>query len=635
LALTRLKGYGGKVLRVDLTHRTYRAEELDPSLAKAFIGGRGLNVYRLYWEVPPGVDPLGPENKLMIATGPLVGFPHGLGSRLNVTSRSPLTGLLGDSNAGTHFSEEMKFAGYDQIIIEGRSERPVYLYITESGVEFMDAEGLWGLTVSQTHEAIRHDLGDQRVQVGAVGPAAENLVKFAGVFFNVYRAAGRTGMGTVLASKNVKAIAVRGDGYIEAENVDELLKVIDEMLRRIYENPQYWPRRIMGTSRVLMAGQRLGFLPGRHFQDPVVDYAYDVSGERLAREYNVKVRACSAGCALPCARFFMIKRGPLAGLMGEGPEYEPLGGFTVRVGNRDLDRALKIILKVADYGMDAITTSEVIAWLMELRQRGEITDDEAGVKLEWGNPDTIEELVDMIAYRRGVGKVLAEGVKRASEILNKGKDIAFHVKGLEMIQADPRALKGYGLGFAVASRGADHLRSEPFVEVEDDPELGKKMFGEPEAAMRLGVKGKGKLINYFEDLNAIVDSFESCKNTAENMLILDFDMAARAYTAITGIHVTESEMRETGMRIVNIERAYLVREGVRRSHDRLPKRFLEEPLRSGPAKGHVIELDVMLDEYYDVRGWTRDGVPRRSALLRLGLKEVAMDLEARGVKLED
>ncbi|ADL19700.1 Tungsten-containing aldehyde:ferredoxin oxidoreductase [Acidilobus saccharovorans 345-15] len=633
--MTRLKGYGGKVLRVDLTHRTYRAEELDPSLAKAFIGGRGLNAYRLYWEVPPGVDPLGPENKLMIATGPLVGFPHGLGSRLNVTSRSPLTGLLGDSNAGTHFSEEMKFAGYDQIIIEGRSERPVYLYITESGVEFMDAEGLWGFTVSQTHEAIRHELGDQRVQVGAVGPAAENLVKFAGVFFNVYRAAGRTGMGTVLASKNVKAIAVRGDGYIEAENVDELIKVIDEMLRRIYENPQYWPRRIMGTSRVLMAGQRLGFLPGRHFQDPVVDYAYDVSGERLAREYNVKVRACSAGCALPCARFFMIKRGPLAGLMGEGPEYEPLGGFTVRVGNRDLDRALKIILKVADYGMDAITTSEVIAWLMELRQRGEITDEEAGVKLEWGNPDTIEELVDMIAYRRGIGKVLAEGVKRASEMLNRGKDIAFHVKGLEMIQADPRALKGYGLGFAVASRGADHLRSEPFVEVEDDPELGKKMFGEPEAAMRLGVKGKGKLINYFEDLNAIVDSFESCKNTAENMLILDFDMAARAYTAITGIHVTESEMREAGMRIVNIERAYLVREGVRRSHDRLPKRFLEEPLRSGPAKGHVIELDVMLDEYYDVRGWTRDGVPRRSTLLRLGLKEVAMDLEARGIKLED
>ena len=630
-----IKGYGGKVLRVDLTRRTYRVEELSPSLARAFIGGRGLNAYRLYWEVPPGVDPLSPENKLMIATGPLVGFPHGLGSRLNVTSRSPLTGLLGDSNAGTHFSEEMKFAGYDQIIIEGRSDRPVYLYITESGVEFMDAEGLWGLTVSRTHEEIRRELGDRRVQIGAVGPAAENLVKFAGVMFNVYRAAGRTGMGTVLASKNVKAVAVRGDGYIEAADLDKLMKVIDEMLRRIYENPQYWPRRIMGTSRVLMAGQRLGFLPGRHFQDPVVDYAYDVSGERLAREYNVKVRACSAGCALPCARFFVVKRGPLAGLMGEGPEYEPLGGFTVRVGNRNLDRALKVILKVSDYGMDAITTSEVISWLFELRQRSEISDDEVGLKLEWGNMDSVEQLVDMIAYRRGIGKVLAEGVKRASELLGKGKDIAFHVKGLEMIQADPRALKGYGLGFAVASRGADHLRSEPFVEVEDDPELGKKMFGEPEAAMRLGVRGKGKLINYFEDLNAIVDSFESCKNTAENMLILDFETAAEAYTAITGFHVTAQDMRDAGARIVNIERAFLVREGVRRKDDRLPRRFLEEPLKSGPAKGHVHELDVMLDEYYDVRGWTRDGVPKRSTLLRLGLDEVAKDLEARGVRVSD
>ena len=633
--MTRLKGYGGRVLRVDLTHRTYRAEELDESLARAFLGGRGLNVYRLYWEVPPGVNPLGPENKLMIATGPMVGFPHGLGSRVNVTARSPLTGLLGDSNAGTHFSEEMKFAGYDQIVVEGRSDRPVYLYVTESGVEFMDAEGLWGLRVSEAHEAIRRELKDHRVQVAVVGPAAENLVKFAGVFFNVYRAAGRTGMGAVLASKGVKAIAVRGDGYVEAAKPDKLLEVMDEILRRIYENPQYWPRRIMGTSRILMAGNRLGFLPGRHFQDPVVDYAYDVSGERLAREYNVKVRACSAGCALPCARFFVVKKGPLAGLMGEGPEYEPLGGFTVRVGNRDLDRALKIILKVSDYGMDAITTSEVIAWLMELRQRGEVSDEEVGLRLEWGDPEAIEQLVDMIAYRKGIGNVLAEGVKRASEILGKGQDIAFHVKGLEMIQADPRALKGYGLGFAVASRGADHLRSEPFVEVEDDPELGRRMFGEPEAAMRLGVRGKGKLVAFFEDLNAVVDSMEVCKNTAENMLVLDFDTAARAYSAITGFDVTPSEMRLTGERIVNIERAYLVREGVRREHDRLPRRFLEEPLRDGPAKGHVHELETMLDEYYSVRGWSRDGVPTKSKLASLGLHEVVQDLELRGLSLPD
>ena len=628
-----LKGYGGRILRIDLSRTSYRFEELPEGLARSFIGGRGLNAYRLYWEVPPGVDPLGPENKLMIATGPLAGLPHGLGSRLNVTARSPLTGLLGDSNAGTHFSDEMRYAGIDQIVLEGRSDRPVYLYITDSWVEFRDAEGLVGMTVSQAHEAIRREIGDPRVQVAAVGPAAEHLVKFAGLFFGVYRAAGRTGMGAVLASKRVKAIAIRGDGYVEAARPEELIRVFEEITLRIYSNPQYWPRRVMGTSRILMSGQRLGFLPGRHFQEPTVDYAYFVSGERLSQRYNVKVRACSAGCALPCARFYVVKAGPLAGLFGEGPEYEPLAGFTVRIGNKDLERGLKMARLVSDLGMDAITTSEVISWLMELRQRGEINDEEIGLRLEWGDAEAVEALIRMIAYREGIGNILAEGVKRASEIIGKGKDIAFHVKGLEMIQADPRALKGYGLGFAVASRGADHLRSEPFVEVEDDPELGKAMFGEPEATLRLGVRGKGKLVAFFEDLNAIVDSMEVCKNTAENMLVLDFETAARAYSALTGIEVTAGQMREAGERIVNVERAYLVREGVRRKDDMLPPRFLREPLPSGPAKGHVVELDVMLDEYYAVRGWTADGVPRLETLLRLGLSDVASDLESRNLPL--
>ena len=591
-------------------------------------------MYRLYWEVPPGVDPLGPDNKLFIATGPLVGFPHGLGSRVNVTARSPLTGLLGDSNAGTHFSEEMKFAGYDQIVLEGRSPRPVYLFITDSWVEFRDASGLLGMTVREATEAVRRELGDRRAQVAAVGPAAENLVKFAGVFFNSYRAAGRTGMGAVMASKNVKAIAVRGDGYVEAADPERLMRALDSLLYALYSHPQYWPRRVMGTSRILMAGQRLGFLPGRHFQEPTVDYAFWVSGERLALKYNVKVRACSAGCALPCARFFVVKSGPYAGLMGEGPEYEPLGGFTVRVGVRDLDRALKIIMRANDLGMDAISTSEVIAWLMELRQRGLISDEEVGLRLEWGDADAVERLVEMIAYRRGIGDVLAEGVRRAAAILGRGEDLAFHVKGLEMIQADPRALKGYGLGFAVASRGADHLRSEPFVEVDDDPSLGAKMFGEPEATMRLGVRGKGRLVAFFEDLNAVVDSFEVCKNTAENMMVLTFESAAEVYSAITGVEVSAEDMRRAGERIVNVERAYLVREGVRRKDDRLPRRFLEEPLPSGPARGHVHELDAMLDEYYGVRGWTRDGVPTRRKLEELGLGDVARDLEARGVRLE-
>ena len=630
----KLYGYAGKVLRINLSTQEIKKESISKEFVYGYLGGRGFNVRRLYYEVPKGVKPLSPKNKLMFATGPLVGIGLPLGARLNVTAKSPLTGILGDSNVGGHFAAEMKYAGFDQIIIEERSKKPIYIYIHDEDVEIIDAEGIWGLPISKAYDAIRRELRDWRIQVAIIGPAAENLVLFSSIFFNVYRPAARTGLGAVMASKMIKAIAIRGDGYIEVAKPNEFERFVEEMEEAIYSHEQYWPRRIMGTSRILLAANRLGFLPAKHFTEAVVEYAYKVSGERLAIEYNVKNRACFS-CILPCSRFYVIRAGKFAGIYGEGPEYEALAGMTVRIGNDDLDYALKAINLANDLGMDIISLSEVIAWAMELYDRGLLNKEETnGLDLRWGNMETVLELIEMIAYRKGFGDILADGVAKAAKKLGKGLELAFHVKGLEMIQADPRGLKGYGLGFAVASRGADHLRSEPFIELSDDPEIGRKLFGEPEATLRLGVRGKGKLVAYYENWCALIDSLEVCKNIAENMEILPPDKIAEALRIVIGIKMDINDVMKIGERIVNIERAYIVREGIRRTNDTLPKRFLKEPIQKGSSAGHIIELEQMLNEYYKARGWDPEaGIPTIEKLKELNLDDIAKDLISHHIKL--
>jgi len=630
----KLYGYAGKVLRINLSIQEIKKESISKEFIYGYLGGRGFNVRRLYYEVPKGVKPLSPKNKLMFATGPLVGIGLPLGARLNVTAKSPLTGILGDSNVGGHFAAEMKYAGFDQIIIEGRSKKPIYIYIHDEDVEIIDAEGIWGLPISKAYDAIRRELRDWRIQVAIIGPAAENLVLFSSIFFNVYRPAARTGLGAVMASKMIKAIAIRGDGYIEVAKPNEFERFVEEMEEAIYSHEQYWPRRIMGTSRILLAANRLGFLPAKHFTEAVVEYAYKVSGERLAIEYNVKNRACFS-CILPCSRFYVIRAGKFAGIYGEGPEYEALAGMTVRIGNDDLDYALKAINLANDLGMDIISLSEVIAWAMELYDRGLLNKEETnGLDLRWGNMETVLELIEMIAYRKGFGDILADGVAKAAKKLGKGLELAFHVKGLEMIQADPRGLKGYGLGFAVASRGADHLRSEPFIELSDDPEIGRKLFGEPEATLRLGVRGKGKLVAYYENWCALIDSLEVCKNIAENMEILPPDKIAETLRIVIGIKMDINDVMKIGERIVNIERAYIVREGIRRTNDTLPKRFLKEPIQKGSSAGHIIELEQMLNEYYKARGWDPEtGIPTIEKLKELNLDDIAKDLISHHIKL--
>lgn len=633
--MTKYYGYAGRILGINLTKNQVKVQPTEKRLITKFLGGRGFNSKRLYDEVTNDVDPLSPQNKLIFATGPLVGTAFPLGARFNVSAKSPLTGILGDSNAGGHFAAEMKFAGYDQIVIEGKSRKPVYIFVEDEEIQIMDAEHLVGKDTYETVETIKKDLGDRTVQVATVGPAAQNHVLYAGIFVNLARPAARTGMGTVMASKNLKAVALKGTGVIEIADPRRFWKIVEEIEEETYAHPQYWPRRTMGTTRILMLADRLGFLPTRHFTSATFQHASKVSGERLAREYNVKSRACFS-CIVPCSRVYVIREGEYAGLYGEGPEYEALSSFTARVGNSNLDLALKAVDLANRLGLDAITTAECIAWAMELYEKGELTRKETGgLELTWGNGETILALIEKIACREGFGDLLADGVRRAAEKLGKGEEIAFHVKGLEIIQADPRGLKGYGLGYAVASRGADHLRSEPFLELSDDPEKGVEMFGIPEATLRLAHKGKGKLVRYFENWCAIIDCLEVCKNLAGNMELLPFDRAAEIAEVVTGFHFTEKVMFEIGERIVNLERAYLVREGIRRKDDYLPIRFLKDPLPNGNSKGAVFELESMLDEYYTEREWNlTTGIPRAEKMRKIGLEYVVEDLRRNRIQIE-
>ena len=627
-------GYAGRILRVNLTKDQIKIQPTEKRLITEFLGGRGFNSRRLYNEVSRDVDPLSPQNKLMFATGPLVGTAFPLGARFNVSAKSPLTGILGDSNAGGHFAAEMKFAGYDQIIIEGKSRKPSYIFIEDQEIQIVDAEHLVGKDVYETTQTIRKDSGDRTVQVAVVGPAAENFVLYAGIFANLARPAARTGMGTVMASKNLKAVALKGRGSVKIADSRRFWKIVEEIEEETYVHPQYWPRRIMGTTRILILADKLGFLPTRHFTSATFEHAAKVSGERLAREYNVRNRACFS-CIVPCSRVYVIREGEYAGLHGEGPEYEALSSFTARVGNSNLNLALKAVDLANRLGLDAITTAECIAWAMELYEGGELIKKETdGLELNWGNGEAVLALIEKIAYREGFGDLLADGVRRAAEKLGKGSEIALHVKGLEIIQADPRGLKGYGLGYAVSSRGADHLRSEPFIELSDDPGKGMEMFGVPEATLRLAHKGKGKLVRYFENWCAIIDSLEVCKNLAENMGLLQFDRAAEITEAATGFHFTEQTMFEIGERIVNLERAYLVRQGIRRRDDYLPTRFLEEPLPNGNSKGAIFEIEPMLDEYYAERGWDlKTGTPKPEILIKIGLEYVIEDLKRNAAEI--
>ena len=570
----------------------------------------------------PELAPLSPEAPLIFSAGPLVGTGLPSAARFNVSGRSPQTGILGDSNAGGFFGPELRFTGIDQLVITGKASSATVLWIDDDRVEFVDGRGLWGLDTVEATEAIQDLLGESKIHVAVIGPAAENGVAFSGVFADLVRAAARTGMGRLMASKNLKGIAVRGTGRPSIADPNRFQDFRARMHERILSHPEFEIRSRLGSTQLIMALQRVGGLPTRHFQSGTFEHADAVSGETIESKYKVRSMTC-ASCPIHCSRYLEVDDPRFPGLRFEGPEYEPLAGFTARVGNADLPLALYAIDRCNRLGIDAISTSEVISWVMECVERG-ILDWSGvdGLDLSFGNGETILALIEQIARREGFGDVLADGVQAAAERLGQGRELAMHSKGLELFQADVRAMKAYGLGNAVSSRGADHLRSEPWFEFSGDRAEGLRRYGIAETADRLAWRGKGLLVKDYEEKAAVADALGICKNVYNNMEVLDWDETAEILNAVTGGSLTGEDIRCAGERIVNAERLINSRFGIGRTDDTLPRRFLEEPAgpSDSPSAGSVVELEPMLDEYYAARGWdVTTGLPTRLRLEELGL----------------
>jgi len=612
----------GSVCRIDLTVGKVAREPMSESVGRWFLGGRGANIAALLDTLSPELEPLSPDAPLLFGAGPLVGTGFPSAARFNVSGRSPQTRILGDSNAGGFFGRELRCAGIDQLAITGRAVRPTVLWIDGERVEFVDARGLWGLDTVEATEAIRVSLGDPAIRVAVVGPAAENGVAFSGVFADLVRAAARTGMGRLMASKNLKAVAVRGIGRVPIADPERFRDLCSRFRERIVAHPEYEIRSRLGSTQLILALQRIGGLPTRHFQSGTFERADAVSGETIEASYKVRSMAC-ASCPIHCSRYLEVDDPRFPGLRFEGPEYEPLAGFTARVGNADLPLALYAVDRCNRLGLDAISTSEGISWAMECAERGILDRSAAdGLDLSFGNGATVLTLIERIARREGFGDVLADGVRAAAETLGVGGELAMHSKGLELFQADVRAMKGYGLGNAVSSRGADHLRSEPWFEFSGDREEGLRRFGIAETADRLAWRGKGILVKAYEEKAAVADALGICKNVYNNMEVLDWDETAEALAAAAGGDWTGEEVRRAGERIVNAERLINARFGIGRADDTLPRRFLEEPAgpADSPSAGSIVELEPMLDDYYAARGWNvATGLPTRATLRELGL----------------
>ncbi|MBW1888645.1 MAG: aldehyde ferredoxin oxidoreductase family protein, partial [Deltaproteobacteria bacterium] len=627
-------GWAGAILRVNLSTRTIKTEPLDEMLKLNYLGGRGINSRILYNAVKPGTDPLGPANMLIFGVSPFTGTGLIQSGRCHATAKSPLTGILGDSNVGGHFGPELKWAGYDNIILEGKADRPVYLWIDNDKVELREASGLWGKTISETYQMIWDDLGDRRIRITAIGPAGENLVRYASIINDYGSAFGKTGTGAVMGSKNLKAIAIRGTRGIRVAKPDVFKELAGDLIRRIKENESYPVLSKYGTSIYLPYYDELGKSVARNGQQiGGIEYINNFSMENMER-YQTRNVACF-GCPIHCKREFEVKKGQFAGLKGHGSEFCILSSHGPACGNSDLASIFKINNICNEYGICGDTSGMVLAVAFEWYQNGLITaEDTGGIELEWGNYDAQIEMLYKIINREGLGDILADGsVAAAKKIGKEAEKYINDAKGGDLDAVDLRSSRGCALSEAVSSRGGDPQRGWPSAEMIPmmTPEEAKKRFGTEKAIDPDSYEGKGSTVNYYSSLCTLCDVLGVCKFHTEWLANpMGINDMAKLFSAVTGVEMDEKGLFEVAARVNNVERAFLVREGIRRKDDTIHGRMMEEPVPSGPHKGKRLDkkrFANMLDDFYEIVGWDKNtGIPKRSTLESLGLKDVADDL---------
>jgi len=597
-----MKALNGTILRINLSSGEISKESLDESLARNFLGGRGIATKILYDELPAGTDPLSPENKLIFAAGPLTGTSAPTGGRYMVITKGPLNGAIASSNSGGFFGKEFKTAGYDLIIFEGKAEKPVYVWIKDDEVEIRDASDLWGKNTHETTDILMEKIGDSKAKVACIGPAGEKLSLISCIINDKNRAAGRTGVGAVMGSKNLKAVVVRGTGKVELADADKFREAQKMTIGKIRENPttsQGLPA--YGTAVLVNVINENGLFPTRNFQTGVFEGASKISGETLADTYLTKNTHCFA-CPIGCGRATKIN-----GREGEGPEYEVAWSFGADCGVDDLKAIVEANYLCNELGLDGISAGATIAAAMELYERGYLPkEDLDGPELKFGSAEAIVEYTRKMGLREGFGDKLAEGSYRLASAYGH-PELSMSVKKQELPAYDPRGAQGHGLEYATSNRGGCHVRGYM---------ISPEILGAPEKIDPQALEGKPTWVKTFQDLTAFIDASGLC-------LFSSFALGADEYGALaaaaTGWDMDGNEVLKIGERIWNLERLFNLREGFSKDDDTLPERLLEEPMPDGPNKGTVHKLGELLPEYYKVRGWDENGVPTEEKKKELGL----------------
>jgi len=599
-------GYTGKIVDVDLTAAKVSVAELDPTLAQEYMGGKGFGAKILYDQLPIGCEPLSPDNILVFAGGPLTGTMAPSSGRFEVCTKSPATGLWLDSNCGGYFGPELKFAGYDMLIIRGRAESPALLVIDDDKLELKPAGNLWGTDALTTHRDIKDTFGKE-FKVACIGPAGEKGVLFAGII-SEYRALGRGGAGAVMGSKNLKAIAVRGSGGIGLHDPDHFMKICREAFNELANSPDTGGgRQKYGTNVILSLMDEVGIHPVRNFQKGKFEGASQVNEDTI-EGYYVRNKACF-GCPIYCSKIAEVKEGKYKGSFTEGPEYENVWTFGANCENTDVGAIIQAEYLCDYYGLDAISTGSVIGFLMECVEKGILTETDIGFPMAFGNDESIINAIHLIGKQEGPGKLWGLGVKKLAEQIEGARDFAMHVKGLELPAYDPRGSAGMALAYATSDRGGCHLRSWP---------IGDELLA-TEGRMDLhSQEFKAELVKTQQDLFCMVNCSGMC-------LFATFAVNLKQITpflhAATGLDAFSSsdEVMKVGERVNNLVRLFNIREGLTQELDTLPKRFFSEPLKEGPGRNRVVKLDQMKAEYYFVRGWDAEGVPADKKLKELGI----------------
>lgn len=622
-------GYNGKILRIDLNRKSIEVEEPPESIYSRYLGGGTLALYYLLKELKPKSDPLGPENILVFAGSVISGTPAAGLSRFSVAAKSPLTGGFGEAEAGGWWIPELKFAGFDAIVIKGKANKPVYLWIHDGQAEIRDAGHLWGKFSKETQEEIRKELGDDRIRIALIGPAGEKLVKDACILNDLKHANGRTGLGAVMGSKHLKAIAVRGKNRMTVAN-DGDVKMLVRKLKDAYEEP-YFSLGNLGTSRITTILSEQGILPTHNFREGSFKAADDISGETMSKTILVRRGTCY-GCFIRCKREVEVGEPYFVEPIYGGPEYETVAAFGSMCGNSDLKAIAKANQLCNAYGMDTISTGNLIAFAMECFEKGILTERDAdGLQFGYGNTEAMLKLIELIGKREGLGDILADGIHQAAKKIGKGaEDFAVHVKGMPVAFHEPRGKVGVGLGYAVSPTGPDHMEfpHDPVWATKGGVSLLRPLgILEPLDVFDIGPR-KVRLFIYLQQYWDLLNTLGICMFTAKPFGPQTFNGIVDYVKAVTGWETSLFDLLKVAERHANMARIFNLREGLTAEDDTLPDRFFQ-PLEGGTLRGTKIDKTLFseaVETYYEMMGWDKQtGVPKKGKLAEMDLDWLSSD----------